>query len=224
MRRATDKSIHPGVRQKKRNRKRGRVAGSNSLSKKRSPWVLLLLLLLWSICLGCGLGLAMDVKNNPSLPPFTQAGTEEVSPLPKGDEVAFAALGGTVDPVPSRYQLGQQLYLENCSTCHIALPPAVLPSETWRNLIQDEEHYGKKLQPLIGPSILIMWEYLRTFSRSPEPTEKLPYRVSESRYFKALHPRVKLPRNIKITSCVTCHPSAAQFNFRELSPEWENSP
>lgn len=151
-------------------------------------------------------------------------GVGEVSQLPPKDGVAPGASGGTVDPVPRRYQLGQELYLQNCGTCHIALPPAVLPSETWRNLLQDQEHYGQKLPPLIGPDTLILWEYLRNFSRPPAAGEKVPYRVSESRYFKALHPRVKLPRNTKIASCVTCHPSAVQFNFRELTPEWANSP
>ena len=35
---------------------------------------------------------------------------------------------GTVDVVPAQYQPGQELYLENCSSCHIALPSAVFPS------------------------------------------------------------------------------------------------
>jgi mono/diheme cytochrome c family protein len=50
---------------------------------------------------------------------------------------------GTVDRIPDRYQLGQQLYLENCATCHIGLPPQVLPTETWRRLLQDPNTTGK---------------------------------------------------------------------------------
>lgn len=129
----------------------------------------------------------------------------------------------TVDPVPSRYQLGQELYLENCAGCHIALPPAVLPTQTWKEILQDSQHYGTQIPPLIDPPRLLVWNYLQKFSRSQAKEEETPYRVDDSRYFKALHPKVKLPRPIQITSCVSCHPSAAQYNFRNLSPEWENS-
>ncbi|MDM9384327.1 diheme cytochrome c [Chlorogloeopsis sp. ULAP01] len=130
---------------------------------------------------------------------------------------------GTVDVVPSQYQLGQELYLENCSTCHIALPPAVLPTETWKNLLQDSEHYGAQLKPLIDPPRILVWRYLSTFSRLLQKDEQVPYRVNNSRYFKALHPQVKLPRPVDINSCVSCHPGAADFNFRRLSSEWEKS-
>jgi hypothetical protein len=100
-----------------------------------------------------------------------------------------------------------------------------MPSETWRRLLlEPEQHYGVQLQPMIGPSVLIMWDYLRAYSRPQVVDEAIPYRVSESRFFKALHPRVKLPENVKPDGCVTCHPAVAQFNYRSLTPEWENSP
>lgn len=130
---------------------------------------------------------------------------------------------GTVDPVPERYRLGQELYLENCSSCHIPVPPAVLPTQTWQQLLQDPQHYGVKLPLLVDPPRLIVWNYIRTFSRPTAKEEEIPYRVDDSRYFKALHPKVKLPRPVRVSSCVSCHPSAAEFNFRRLSPEWENS-
>lgn len=128
----------------------------------------------------------------------------------------------TVDIVPSRYQLGQELYLENCASCHIALPPAVLPTQTWQQLLQDTQHYGITLQPLIDPPRLLIWNYLRNFSRPLLPEEPTPYRVAESRYFKALHPQVKLPRPLDLTSCATCHPGATEYDFRRLTPEWES--
>lgn len=129
----------------------------------------------------------------------------------------------TVDPVSARYQLGQELYLENCAGCHIALPPAVLPTQTWKEILQDSQHYGTQIPPLIDPPRLLVWNYLQKFSRSQAKEEETPYRLDDSRYFKALHPKVKLARPIQITSCVSCHPSAAQYNFRNLTPEWENS-
>jgi hypothetical protein len=100
-----------------------------------------------------------------------------------------------------------------------------MPTETWRRLLlEPEQHYGKQLQQMIGPSLLIVWEYLQTFSRPQTTKEPTPYRVSQSRYFKALHPRVKLPQTVNPGSCVSCHPGAAQYNYRSLTPELENSP
>ena len=128
----------------------------------------------------------------------------------------------TVDLVPSNYQLGQELYLENCASCHIAIPPAVLPTQTWKEILQDSQHYGAQLQPLIDPPRLLVWKYLQTFSRPQTKEEQTPYRLDDSRYFKALHPRVKLPRPVEISSCVSCHPGANDYNFRRLTPEWHS--
>ncbi|MBD2205433.1 diheme cytochrome c [Calothrix sp. FACHB-1219] len=172
-------------------------------SKKlnRQPLGLLLVVLAWSLAMGWLLSLASNVQG---ATPNTEI--------------------GTVDVVPAQYQLGQQLYIENCSTCHIALPPAVLPSQTWKNLLEDSQHYGAQLQPLIDPPRILIWRYLQTFSRPQRKDEETPYRVKDSRYFKALHPKIKLPQPIQISSCVSCHPSATDYNFRRLSPEMENSP
>jgi hypothetical protein len=126
---------------------------------------------------------------------------------------------GTVDVVPAQYQLGQELYIENCATCHIAIPPAVLPSQTWKNLLQDSQHYGVQLQPLVDPPRILVWRYLSTFSRPHLKDEETPYRVNKSRFFNALHPNVELQRPVQINSCVSCHPGAGEFNFRSLSSE-----
>ena len=184
--------------------------------RRRSPIVLLLLVLCWSMALGWGLAQATETP---------QAAAQIAQLTPNVENLAPAAASiGTVDPVPPKYQLGQELYLENCATCHIGLPPAILPTETWRQLLQDRQHYGQQIKPLVNPSRLIVWDYLRTFSRVQDQEEETPYRIADSRYFKALHPRVQLPRSLTMASCASCHPASAQFNFRRLTPEWENSP
>lgn len=156
----------------------------------------MVIILAWSLAMGWVLALAINVQG--------ATNTSDV---------------GTVDVVPAQYQLGQQLYLENCSNCHIALPPAVFPTQTWKNLLQDSQHYGVQLKPLVDPPRILVWKYLLTFSRSQQKEEQTPYRLKDSRYFKALHPKVQLPRPVQVGSCVSCHPSATDFNFRSLSPE-----
>ena len=194
-----------------RSRVRQQKCGISQRQRKRSPAVLLFLLLVWSICVGWGLAISF-------------ASAQGAIALSANAQTNIPALG-TVDAIPARFQVGKELYLENCASCHIAIPPEVLPSETWRRLLlEPQEHYGAKLEPMIGPALVVMWDYLRTFSRPNQEKESIPYRVAESRFFKALHPRVKFPQPAKIGSCVTCHPGVPQFNYRSLTAEWENSP
>jgi Dihaem cytochrome c len=165
---------------------------------KRQLLIVMLVIFAWSIAIGFILGLATS--------------THAANP---------ASSIGTVDVVPAQYQLGQELYLENCATCHIGIPPAVLPTQTWKNLLEDSQHYGAQLQPLVDPQRTLVWKYLLTFSRVQLQDETTPYRLNDSRYFKALHPDVKLPRPVQISSCVSCHPGAKEYNFRSLTSEWE---
>jgi len=134
--------------------------------------------------------------------------------------IAIAPRTVAVDPVPERHQLGLELYLKNCGTCHMALPPAVMPRETWQQLLQEREHYGVALELPIDPPRLLIWQYLQFASRPRASEDPTPYRLRNSRYFQALHPRVKLTEPITISSCVQCHPGAMKYDFRSLSPEW----
>jgi len=165
---------------------------------KRQSFGVMLVILAWSLVIGWLLTSTTSVQANP---------TAEI---------------GTVDVIPARQKLGEEIYIETCSNCHIAIPPAVLPSQTWKNLLQDSQHYGVQLKPLVDPPRILVWGYLSTFSRSQREDEDTPYHVEKSRYFKALHPTVNLPRPVQISSCVSCHPGAGEYNFRRLSSELVN--
>ena len=179
----------------------------------RSIVVLLVLLLLWSVCLGLGLAQAAE---RPARPVAQVPGS---APVPNSTQAAI----GTVDPVTEGDKVGQDLYLENCATCHVGLPPAIMPSETWRQLLQESQHYGATLA-INRLDRQIIWQYLRKFSRPHAADEEVPYRIYQSRYFTALHPRVKLPTKAGLGSCISCHPGAGQYDFRSLSAEWQNAP
>jgi mono/diheme cytochrome c family protein len=192
----------------------GWLKNSDGLRRqRRSPLILLLLVLFWSLILGWGFAqasapLPQQAQNSSS----TSAAIAQLTPI------------STPDRLSGQQQLGKEIYLENCATCHIALPPEVLPSETWRQVLQDSQHYGQTIRPLVDPSRLLVWNYLQAFSRSRLEDEEIPYRMAESRYFKILHPRVKLPQSITFSSCASCHIGAAQYDFLSLTTEWENSP
>jgi hypothetical protein len=145
--------------------------------------------------------------------------------LPLGWGLARAdAPIGTVDPVPPNLQLGQEIYLENCASCHVGLPPAVMPLQTWRSLLLETDHYGAVIPAIVDPQRRILWSYLSTFSRPLNQGEEVPFRLRQSRFFKALHPTQKFDPPVSLNSCTTCHPAAAQFDYRSLSPEWNDAP
>lgn len=181
---------------------------------------LVMLLILFTLMMGIGLAQALEPKNNPLLQNLKlQSPDIQSSPGIQSAEI------GTVDPVSDRDRLGQELYLESCRSCHIGIPPAVMPTQTWQALLQDPQHYGVTIEVPQGPERRIMWNYIKNASRPIASTdERVPYRISESRYFKALHPKVKLATKSTLTTCITCHPSAQAFNFRKLSAEAEAQP
>ncbi|WP_353931714.1 cytochrome C [Okeanomitos corallinicola TIOX110] len=164
---------------------------------KRQLLIVMLIIFSWSVAIGFILGLATS----------TQA--------------ANPAEIGTVDVVPAQYQLGQEIFIENCSTCHLALPPQVFPTQTWKNILEDSQHYGAQITPLTGIERTLVWKYVSTFSRVKLADENTPYRLTRSRYFKALHPHLELPEPVTMSSCVSCHPGVENYNFRKLTSEWE---
>ncbi len=169
--------------------------------------ILMLVVLVWSLILGWGLAQAVEPAQKP-----------------QSMSARNSAAIGTVDVIPANYRYGQQLYLENCATCHIGIPPAALPTQTWLALLQDPQHYGVELTPLVDPARHLVWSYLQTFSRQVLADENVPYRVNDSKYFKILHPKVDLPRPTTLSTCISCHPGTNQYNFRSLTAKWENSP
>ena len=192
-------------------RKQGRRLSQTRRKTRRSVWALVLVVLGFSSFCGWTLTLNQGAISRAEQPAMVVA-------------QSTPATVGTVDPVPQSLELAQETYMARCATCHIALPPAVLSSESWKNILQDDNHYGVPWTPMRNPDLALAWKYLRTFSRPNDPTEDIPYRVARSEYFTILHPKVKFTEPVKITTCISCHPSATGFNFRDLKPQWKDAP
>jgi hypothetical protein len=129
------------------------------------------------------------------------------------------------DPIPNRYQIGQQTYLENCSSCHLPIPAGVLPTQTWKNILENPNyHYGVRLENMIGITQRLIWDYLSYASRPIPADAPVPLFSEQSTFFKALHPRVTLPKPTTHNTCVICHPNAARYDYRTLTPAWDKAP
>lgn len=121
----------------------------------------------------------------------------------------------SVDKATGNLKIGEDFYLENCATCHIPIPPAVLPQETWRKILENPgNHYGVRIKGLTGFSQRLMWQYLQTYSRQLLKNETQPQYIAQSRYFFALHPQVDLPSPVTLNSCIQCHQQAKNYQYR----------
>ena len=119
--------------------------------------------------------------------------------------------------------LGREFYIENCGSCHIPIPAEVLPTDTWQKILeQPRDHYGENLPRMTNINVGLIWNYLRAYSRPYPEGETTPEFITNSRYFKALHPLVDLPKPVSYQSCKLCHPGAATLDYRTLTPEWDD--
>ncbi len=122
----------------------------------------------------------------------------------------------------NNYLVGKEVYLQNCSGCHIPIPAEVLPLESWQEILQKPgRHYGTSLPELSNLNVRLIWTYLRKSSRPLLERELKPEFITQSRYFKALHPKVNLPQPVTHQSCILCHPGANQLDYISLSSEYE---
>ncbi len=121
---------------------------------------------------------------------------------------------GMVDPVATNHAASYATYIENCSSCHLALPAAVLPMDTWQILVTDPAHYGIALTNITRFDQRLMLSYLQTYSRRHDGRGLTPYRLKDSNYFQALHPNVALPEPLNLRSCVGCHAGAPTQDYR----------
>lgn len=164
------------------------------IKKANKRWFTLILIFIVSCSLILGWGTAKAI--NPDL--------SNLSKMTK-----------SVDKATGNYKAGEEIYLENCSSCHIPIPPAILPTETWKTILENPlNHYGTKIEGIVRFTQVLMWEYVSNYSRQLLVNEVKPDYIAQSRYFFALHPQVDLPNPVTHFTCIECHPSAKDFDYR----------
>jgi cytochrome c553 len=113
-------------------------------------------------------------------------------------------------------------YAQECAACHVAYPPGMLPSASWRRLLNDlPRHYGTdaSLDPATVNE-LVTWlsanagTYKRVRETPPED------RITNSAWFLRKHDDVpgtvwRRPAVKSAANCTACHAQAAQGDFDE---------
>lgn len=118
-----------------------------------------------------------------------------------------------------------EAWRNECSACHIAYPPGLLPADAWRKQMEDlGNHYGSNAS-LDPKEEKIILDYLLEASadnRLPveggKPGE--PPRITETRWFQRKHHEIRAstfqrPSIGSAANCVACHRGAEEGDFDE---------
>jgi hypothetical protein len=122
------------------------------------------------------------------------------------------------------YSVNNEKWKTECSACHLAYPPQLLPVESWRAMMtQLDKHFGAdaSLDAKTAAEIRAFLE-ANAGRNKREATGKPLQRITETRWFKKEHDEVparvwssaavKQPGN-----CAACHIQAERGDFSERS-------
>lgn len=128
---------------------------------------------------------------------------------------AYADSKGPVPPPLPKYQ-------QECAACHIAYPPGMLPTTSWRHMMGSlNKHFGTDAS-LDEASLREISAWLQTHAGTYKRVSEAPPqdRITRSAWFERKHrqldakvwtlPSVKSPAN-----CAACHTRAEQGQFGE---------
>jgi hypothetical protein len=140
--------------------------------------------------------------------------------------------GGSHDTGSYNVKAVDGLYQEECGSCHLAYPPHLLPSASWKAIMNGlDDHFGDNAELTVD-----MNRQITTFldvnasDRGDRMTNARllhgvvgdpPLRITELHYFKKEHneiPRRMIEDNPKVQSlsrCDACHQDAARGRFDE---------
>jgi len=120
-----------------------------------------------------------------------------------------------------RYPVDNTTYQSECGSCHVAYPPALLGTGSWRQIMRGlDRHFGAdaSLGDSAHTQVKAYLEAGSAHSRSETPT----LRISDAGWFRKEHrdiaaatwksPAVKSPAN-----CGACHQQADRGDFGERS-------
>ena len=140
--------------------------------------------------------------------------------------VSFSYASG-VKPVDN------QLYKDECASCHFGFQPGLLPARSWVKLMGDLENHFKDDASLDKKDIETLTQYLvknssdnsRNYKRSRKITHSIskrstPIRISQTPYFKKEHREIKeymiKQAEVKsIANCTACHITASKGIYKE---------
>ena len=126
----------------------------------------------------------------------------------------------------AKRMLSSQAWFRECSDCHLAYSPALLPARSWERMLREQDrHFGEdlslppaKIERLreaieVAPPSWGAWK----LARSAAPGES-PQKISELPYWRAAHRRIPVahfsaPHSAGRHDCEACHRDALSGIF-----------
>ncbi len=129
-------------------------------------------------------------------------------------------------------QLTHQAWQNECSSCHMAYQPGLLPARSWRAIMSGlDKHFGENasLDAKTSADILAFLEAnaadRSAYSRSQKinaaiPANRTPLRITKTAYFQRKHDELNASvwRRKGVGSpanCTACHTTAQQGDYSE---------
>jgi hypothetical protein len=113
-------------------------------------------------------------------------------------------------------------YQQECSACHLAYPPGMLPAASWERILGNlQRHYGTDASLDVGTAKeLSAWLTANTGAGKRAREQPPEDRITRSTWFVREHDEVppntwKLQAVKSASNCVACHAQANQGQFNE---------
>lgn len=127
---------------------------------------------------------------------------------------AGAAFAGEPAPLAP-----MQAYRQECSGCHVAYPPRLLPAQSWERILSNLPHHFGTDASLDEPQVRAIgaWLARESAGAGSAPPED---RITRSRWFLHEHDEVpaatwKRASIRSASNCAACHTRADQGDFNE---------
>lgn len=123
-------------------------------------------------------------------------------------------------PRPLANQDAIPLWKQECGSCHLPFPPAMLPAKSWRDMMANlKQHFGEDAS-LSPEETRTITAFLAANGGRRPADAKEPLRITRTAWFRHEHgeiradvwqrPTVKTPAN-----CQACHRQAEKGDFSE---------
>jgi hypothetical protein len=115
-------------------------------------------------------------------------------------------------------------WVKECSACHIAYAPGLLPAESWRKLMSGLDKHFETDASLTAPENQDVTNFLVANASNRWTGAGAPLRITETQWFKSKHsaeevaPAVWKRASVRsAANCQACHPGAGKADFNEHS-------
>lgn len=109
-----------------------------------------------------------------------------------------------------------------CSACHMAYPPGMLPAESWKAMMGSLDKHFDSDASLDAATVAEILPFLeQNAAQSPKVASDKPVlRITETAWFTRKHDEIsaatwKRPSIKSASNCMACHTSADKGNFDE---------